>query len=377
MDPSTSSPPSSDRLLKILIVLTAVIALILTGWALKYTRVVTMPLVFGFFVALLMRPVQVWLEKKLPDRLWWLALALTMLTILLALSAFFGVVWYAVQRISGQEIRRYGEQIRSYWQSVEGWLAERNLPVSQDGGGGMLMDQLAAAAGWLLYSLTDLAAMLVLIFFFVLLMLLEASRWKRKTRAAVNHHHGDVTDTIEAAAQQVRRFLLVQTFIAFTTAVAAGLWLWIIGVPFPLVWALLTFLLDYIPSVGSILSGALATLVALAALGWWKAILTAAGLVTIEQIMGNYVDPLLKSKRMGISPVVVLVSVLFWAWVWGAAGAVLAVPITATLIIICAHIPSLRPIALLLSTTADEEKLIRETSGTHNHSPQDPSPDAS
>src|SRR5690606_27798868 len=223
---------------------------------------------------------QVWLEKKLPDRFWWVALAATMMVILLSLGVVLGVAGYAVQRISSEEIQTYGEQLRTHWHSLQSWLEERGMAVGGEGGSnGMVMERAGTAAEWAVRSLTDLASMLVLIFFLVLLMLLEAARWQRKTRIAVNHHYGPVADTVEATAMQVRRYLLVQSFVAFISAVLAGLWLWIIGVPFPLIWALLTFLFDFIPSVGSIASGLMATLVTLAALGWGPALLTAAGLV--------------------------------------------------------------------------------------------------
>lgn len=365
-----TQPKSSERRQKLLLVLVTVIALVLVGWALKYTRVVTMPLVFGFFVTLLVWPIYAWLRQRLPDRLWWLGLLLTMLLILLALSSVFGIVWYALRRVINADLEQRTQGLREQWQQMESWLSERNLPTPTEMGGGLLGERAADWAAYVVQSLTDLAAMLVLIFFFVLLMLLEADNWRRKTRQALrNPMNRDVLDAMQAASFQVRQFLLVQALVAFISAVAAGLWLWAIGVPFPLLWAVLTFLLDFVPSVGSILSGLMATAVALLALGWGPALLTAAGLFTIEQIMGNYVDPLMKAHRMEISPLIVLPSVMFWGWVWGAAGAVLAVPITATLIIVFAHIPTMRPAALMLSRTSDEEALMKQTHGDHTPAP--------
>lgn len=85
--------------------------------------------------------------------------------------------------------------------------------------------------------------------------------------------------------------------------------------------------------------------------------MAAAGLLMIEQIMGNYVDPRLLGRRLAISPLMILISLLVWSWIWGIAGAVLAVPMTVLLIVTFVRVPPLRPIALLLSNDLDMRRL--------------------
>ncbi len=206
-------------------------------------------------------------------------------------------------------------------------------------------------------------AFLVLTFFFVLLMLIEAPQWRRKTTEVAGdpgsrHRARDVLLTI---GSKVRRFLVVRTLIGLTTAVLEGIWLWSIGVPLALVWAVIFLFLNYIPTLGSIIAAIPPVLFALATMGFGWALVAAAGILIIEQIMGNYVDPAVQGRQLSISPLVVLVAVVFWGWIWGVGGALLAVPITMSLIVAAAHIEPLVPIALMLSGASDKDELIDAT----------------
>ena len=96
-----------------------------------------------------------------------------------------------------------------------------------------------------------------------------------------------------------------------------ALWLWLIGVDFALLWGVMFFLFNYAPTVGSIVAGVLATLVALLQLGPLWAAVAAAGMIAIDQAIGNVLDPHLQGRSLDISPLVVLVSVIFWGWIWG------------------------------------------------------------
>jgi AI-2 transport protein TqsA len=162
-------------------------------------------------------------------------------------------------------------------------------------------------------------------------------------------------------AGKVRRFLLIRTVLGLISAVIAFVWLTVLGVDFAFVWALLTVLLNYVPNVGSIVAALLPALFALMQHGWLWALAVIAGLAVTEQVIGNYIDPKLQGRNLNVSPLVVLLSVIFWGWVWGVAGAVLAVPLTVTIVVVCAHVPALRPVTLLLSRSADERTLEEQT----------------
>jgi AI-2 transport protein TqsA len=349
---------------RILIVLLSIVALVLVVAGLRATYYVSMPLVFAFFVTVLVWPMHDAMQRRLPDKIWWLSVVATLGMILAVLGAFVGAMWFAIYRIAGDRFDQYRQRGQMQWQQIQHWLRERGVPIGNEEGQGVGFTQLGEWAHATLMGASGLITVMVLIILFVVLMLIEAHHWKAKSRRAMPRDRSDsLLDAMDAITRQVRTFLLVQAMISFMAASVTGIWLLIMGVPFVLILTLATFLLDFVPNIGPILAGTLVSLVALVTEGVGTAIIVAVGVFIIQQFFGNYLDPILKGRRMSISPLIVLLSVIFWTWVWGPAGAVLAVPITATLIVVCAHIPTLRPIALMLSRTADQRKLMEQTHG--------------
>jgi AI-2 transport protein TqsA len=345
-----------------LTLLLSVLVVIAAAGALRVTYFVTMPLVFAFFVTVLVWPMHEAVRRRLPGRIWWVSTALTVLVVLLGLAGVVGLILLVVFRVVSDRGTELLERWSLHWEALTAWLAARGLPAPATGDGGELLSRVGSWAGSAALSLTGTVFLLVLVVLFVALMLIEARRWQEKSRAAFAPASAErIMDAAAAVTRQVRAFLLVQAFVAFLTAVVTGLWLWAMGVPLVLLWSSLTFVVDFVPNVGPILAGILVSLVALLALGWRGAIVTGLGVLVIQNVFGNYVNPILQGRRLSISPLVVLLSVVFWAWVWGPVGAIIAIPITATLIIACAHVPALRPIALLLSRTGDEQELARQT----------------
>lgn len=150
-------------------------------------------------------------------------------------------------------------------------------------------------------------------------------------------------------AEKVRWFMVIRTVVGIVSGVLATTWLWLLGVDFAVFWGVLFFLLNYVPNIGSIIAGIPPTVLAFVQLGFGWGLLAGGGLIVMEQVMGNFLDPRLQGRTLNVSSLVVLLSVLFWGWIWGVPGALIAVPLTVTLILICANTAALRPIAVLLS----------------------------
>jgi AI-2 transport protein TqsA len=112
-----------------------------------------------------------------------------------------------------------------------------------------------------------------------------------------------------------------------------------------------TFLLSFIPNLGSIISGVLPTIYAFLTKDIGTAIAVGAGLTVIEQVIGNYVDPRLQGRQISISPAVIFAGLLLFAWIWGVPGALLSTPVLIAAVIAFARVEALRPAALLLSNT--------------------------
>lgn len=346
-DPAIS--PSGER--RLIVVLLSIITIILVGWALRYTQLVTMPLIFAFFLAAVLRPVQTWLDDHLPERLCWMSLVLTLLLLLGVLAVAVVAIVFAAQMVASG-MSEYQQAFQSLWQNAHQWAASRGIPLDRLS---MPADTPNRLMGWAfsgLSSLTSLLVFLVLVFFLLLFMLLEAGKWRRKSwRAMRGDRARAVVDTVETIAQKLRQYLWNRTQISLISGIVEGLWLWLVGVDFWLVWGLLFFLMNYIPNVGSAIAMAPPVLLALVQpeMGPVWALITLAGLLVIEQIIGYYIDPRLQGRTLELSPTVVLVSILFWGWLWGIAGTLLAVPMTVAIIIICAHVGPLKPLTVMLS----------------------------
>ena len=153
--------------------------------------------------------------------------------------------------------------------------------------------------------------------------------------------------------RQVSRYLLLQFVISLATGVCVWLALWAIGVEFALTWGVLAFVLNFIPTIGSIIASIPPILIALvqyAPDSYWQAVVTAIALLAIQMTIGNVISPRVMGNHLNLSPVAVLVSLLFWSWLWGPAGALLSVPVTAAIKIVCDNIAPLAPIGVLLGS---------------------------
>jgi predicted PurR-regulated permease PerM len=118
----------------------------------------------------------------------------------------------------------------------------------------------------------------------------------------------------------------VQTTISLATGILIGIWLFILGIDFPVLWGLLAFLLNYVPYLGAIIAAIPAILLALIQLGMGTAVFTAAGYVVIFFIIGNIVRPWLMGRSLGLSTLIVFVSLVFWGSLLGLVGVILAIP---------------------------------------------------
>lgn len=323
-------------------------------WTLRAASTVALPLVFALFIALAVLPVHRSVKKRVPDALSWLGYVAALGVVIAFLLLFLGGIGLAARQIAGSA----GTILPQVQQRLQG------TPFSEllgDQGLSSLLSNVGTYAASIASGLGSTFAALVLIFFFILLMLTEAGDWRAKLEAMSGSGRGrrwaEVAGTI---GQRFRRYFLARLMLGVITGVLYGTWLALFGVPLVLVWGILAVLLNFIPTIGSIIAGTLPVLFAFAQQDARTAAIVAVGLIVIEQIMGNYVDPKLMGRQLSLSPLVVLVSLLLWTWVWGLPGALVATPMTMLLVIVLSQLPALKPVALLLSNE-------REYAGLDEH----------
>jgi predicted PurR-regulated permease PerM len=207
-------------------------------------------------------------------------------------------------------------------------------------------------------------------------MLLEAAGFPRKLRAALANPLANL-DRWAQIMTEVQRYLAIKTGISLVTGMIVGLGVWLIGVDFPMLWALTAFLLNYIPNVGSIIAAVPAVLVAGVQLGVGHALATAVVYVVANTVMGNVVEPQLMGRKLGLSPLVVFLSLVFWGWVWGPVGMLLSVPLTMIVKIMLEQSDDFRWVAVLLGGAPPVEAASDGTvARAENVSKKDASPAA-
>ena len=387
-------------------ILLVIIALVLSGWALHAMSSVFVPLVASVMIALAVMPVRDWVQRRVSRKFRWMGVVAAMALLLLVVGLFFGALWLAAQQVIAQIPGGTGQITQVIEQAMpqEGAEAQggteaqppqgdagSSLPLGlpsgvaepsalgqvpqagqESGGesagglasrfGDTLVSVLTRVAKTLLGSAVGIVSALVVIFFLTLLILIESRDWGRKI-STITHWRTEwrLTESAEVIAQKVRAYLLIRGVLGLATAALYGLWLWFFGAGLIFVWALLTFLLNFIPTVGSIIAGLLPVIYIVATQDLGTAVAVGAGLLVIEQVMGNFIDPKVSGNRISVSALVVLVGLLFWSWIWGIPGALLAAPVTVALVVLGAHVPILRPWALLLSDRTDMEGLTEAT----------------
>ena len=160
----------------------------------------------------------------------------------------------------------------------------------------------------------------------------------------------ELVGAIEQIAEKFRQYIGVTMLTSLITGTASAVWAFAVGLDLALIWGLLNFVLNFIPVIGNIVGIIPPTLYALIQFeGWTMPIVVFVGFAVLQVTISNFVYPMLQGHGMSMPPAAIIVALLFWSWVWGIAGALLAVPLTAALIIVCQHFKSTAWIAKLLA----------------------------
>jgi AI-2 transport protein TqsA len=211
---------------------------------------------------------------------------------------------------------------------------------------------LAAGAGSFLLFFNEM----FLVILYLVFLLAGSESFPAKLQRALEHRAERVGDVIENIQSQVRKYLVTKTFVNLINGVLVTILLAAFGVDFAPLWGFLTFIAHYIPHVGAVLSVGLPTIFILLqfdSVGW--ALLIAALNLALQFAIGNVIEPRIVGHSLDLSPVLVLLSLIFWGWLWGAWGMILAVPITSTIKIVCANIEPLHPLSVLMSGGSAEK----------------------
>ncbi len=329
-----------------------IIGVLLLIGALKLTAPVSMAVLFAVFLAVLVFPLQCWLDSKLPTVI---ANGLAMLVVLAVVALFFGSVGFCLARL-GQELPRLATSAEGLVESGLQWLRDSGVaapPADQlwkdmNGQTTQMATSLVRQSGRTVQTV-------VLVTVFALLAQAEAPTVIRRLHQLPDDSRESALAIARDSASRLRHYMVVQTAMGVVTGILTALVCWLLSVEHAAVWGVLTFLLYYIPSVGHILATVPPTLMAFADQDAGRAALVLAILGGVQLVMGNFVDPALLGREQRVSVLTILLSVVFWGWVGGVVGAILGVPITLVLLVIANHFERTRWVAVIAGVHDGEQ----------------------
>jgi AI-2 transport protein TqsA len=326
--------------------LTAAAAVIVIA-GLRAAQSLIIPFLVAVFLSIICSPAVGWLQRRRVPKL--LAIVLVVLVLMGVLASIGALVGGSVNDFI-DSVPTYQARLNSL---VDSW-SERleqydidlpSLEVKDYVNPGGLITLLGTGLKGLASTLSNMFLIILTMVF----ILLEATYLPVKVRAAFGDRGDDPLHLSEVTAQ-VQRYLAVKTAISVVTGIAIAIWTAVLGLDFALVWGLLAFLLNYIPNIGSIIAAVPAVLLALVQLGLGPALLVGLGYLVVNTLLGNIVEPNLMGRAVGLSTLVVFLSLVFWGWVWGPVGMLLSVPLTMMIKITLENSEDLRWVALMLDS---------------------------
>ncbi|MBU1101906.1 MAG: AI-2E family transporter [Bacteroidetes bacterium] len=329
---------------------TAAFVIIVAGINLAQTVVVL--LLVSFFLAILATHPVLWLkEKKVPSGLAVLIVMTGMITIIVLIGAQLGT------SISGlsDELPLLQSSIRKQVLNLSAFLRSKGISGTQK----ILLEYIkpevimSLTAG-LLTGLSSILSDLILILLTVTFILLEVSSFPLKVRTILGDPH-KIFPHFTKYVIDMKRYMVIKTIINLVAGILIALWMYILGVQFPILWGFLAFLLHYIPNIGAIIAAIPAALLALVQLGLGSAILVLVGNVVVGFVIGNVIETRLMGRKLGLSTLVVFLSLLFWGSILGLVGAILCIPLTMTLKYAFESNESTQWIALLLGSEKSDD----------------------
>jgi predicted PurR-regulated permease PerM len=244
----------------------------------------------------------------------------------------------------------YEAHLREQVAGLLDWLQKRGISLSQKEV--LKYVNPGAAMGLFASILTDLGGVLTnsfLIVLTVVFILLEVTGFPLKLKAALGDEETS-SESLSEIAGSIKHYMTIKTLTSFATGASVTVWLAIIGVDYPLLWGLVAFLLNYVPNIGSIIAAIPAVLLTFIQFGMIKALLAILGYTVINLLVGNVIEPRVMGRSMGLSTLVVFISLVFWGWVLGPVGMLLSVPLTMIVKISLEHDEGTKSIAILLGS---------------------------
>jgi predicted PurR-regulated permease PerM len=340
------------------IVLVVVVVILIT------LKDILIPITIAIFLTFLFHPLLILLQTrlKIPK---YLALILVFI-INFAIFYLMGLIFFSSFGGFSTRMEFYGQKLA---QVVENILSPFNLTLlelegllgfqTQEFQPGLIIQKLfkAGIIQSFFSSFSNLLSDFFIVMFFWIFMIMGKQQFEEKLKIAFSSNSTDTDKYISSINEKLQSYLIIKTLVSLATGITFTIILMIYGIDFAVIWGLLAFILNYIPNIGSLLATLFPILIALLEYGvGFTSISLSVLLLVAQNVYGNVIEPKFMGEKMDLSPVFILISLIFWGWIWGIVGMFLAVPIGSLLKILCSNIDALKPIAVIISSKAEPLK---------------------
>jgi predicted PurR-regulated permease PerM len=324
------------------------------------------PFLIAVFIAVICMPSLSWMQKRgIPATL---AILIVVVGITLIGTAITILVGTSLDDFS-RDLPVYQANLQVKVQMFITWFQQTGVKLPEE----KILEMINPGAAMKLAAklLTKLGSVFTnafLILLSVIFILFEASSLSSKLRT-ISRKSGTSTSHFDSFIQNINRYMAIKTATSLLTGLCVGVWLAILGVNYPLLWGLLAFLLNYVPNIGSIIAAVPAVLLALVQFGIMKSLLALAGYMVVNVVIGSVIEPRIMGRGLGLSTLVVFLSLVFWGWVLGPVGMLLSVPLTMTAKIALDNNEDTKWIGVLLGSEASNESALNEASEITDQEP--------
>ena len=337
-----TEPAAFHPLSRFLVIAAAIVFIV---WGISQAQSVLVSFLVAVFLAMLGTPPVFWLaRKRIPSVAAVLIVVTGMIVVLLIVGGLVGTSLNSFV----DALPSYQQRIQEQALALKALLAKKDIRVTDR----MLLEYVNPGAVMrlavgMLGGLGSALSNIILIVITVTFILLEATSFPVKLRAVLGDPQ-QVFPRFVRFVDDMKRYMVIKTLIGLATGVLVTLWLSILHVDFPVLWGFLAFLLNYVPSLGSTIAAVPAVFLAFIQLGLWSAVLAASGYGVINLVLAYGVETRLMGRKLGLSTLVVFLSLIFWWSLLGPIGGVLCIPLTMTLKFAFESSESTRWIAVLL-----------------------------
>ena len=330
-------------------------ALIIIFAGVIYAKAIIAPILLALFMSIIcIQPIS-WLEKKKIPK--WFAIIIVILGLILIFLGFISLIGGTLSFFLSN-VSKYESTITTISNSIIQFLNDNGLNIPKDQISKLIQpERIQEFTSHAVKGMFSMLGNAFLIFLIILFILMEFGSFFIKAKAITNRSYKSIL-YFSTILKNIRHFLAIKTLICLAIGILIYISLLIIGVDYPLMWALLAGLMNYIPNIGSIIATIPAFFFALMQLGLGGALWTFASFVVIHNVLGNFIEPKFMGKGLDLSALVVILSLLFWGFILGPVGMFLATPFTLALKIIMEQNEKTRWIAILLGTPAEAKTYL-------------------